>query len=124
MVQPIACVLNRARHPLTSFAGVMGKLTVTLVNWRRTLAIVTELLQSRAKDFAKVSENDTHLTRSVNRAFSKQIFQHLLPIGNLSKINHDKRFSASARRQIPAPTIIFVSSRMFLVVKCQLIRNN
>ena len=32
MVQPIACVLNRARHPLTSFAGVMEKLTVTLVN--------------------------------------------------------------------------------------------
>lgn len=78
MVQPIACVLNRARHPLTSFAGVMGKLTVTLVNWRRTLAIVTELLQSRAKDFAKVSENDTHLTRSVNRAFSKQNFSTLI----------------------------------------------
>ena len=78
MVQPIACVLNRARHPLTSFAGVMGKLTVTLVNWRRTLAIVTELLQSRAKDFAKVSENDTRLTRSVNRAFSKQNFSTLI----------------------------------------------
>lgn len=38
----------------------MEKLTVTLVNWRRTLVTVTELLQSRAKDFAKVSENDTN----------------------------------------------------------------
>jgi len=74
MVQPSARALNPARHPLTSFAGVMGKRTVTLVNWRRTLVIVTELLRSRARAFARVSENDIHLTQSVNHGFSKQKF--------------------------------------------------
>ena len=85
MVQLIACVLKRARHPLTSFAGVMVKLTVILVNWRRTLVRVTELLQSRAKDFAKVSENDTHLTRSVNLAFSRQNFSTPITHGKLNE---------------------------------------
>ena len=36
--------------------------------------LARELLQSRARAFAKVSENDVHFTRSGNRAFSKEKF--------------------------------------------------
>lgn len=60
MAQPSAHASNLASHPLNSSVEVMGKLTVTLVNWRRMLVRVTGLLQSRTRGFAKVSENGTH----------------------------------------------------------------
>ena len=70
MVQPSARASSLAHPPLTSFAGVMGKRTAALVNWRRTLVIVTRLSLSRTKVFANVSETGSHFTWSVNRAFS------------------------------------------------------